>query len=29
MRWNWRLLRRTALVFIGVYVLVNLAKIFF
>jgi hypothetical protein len=29
MRWNGPLLRRTALIFISVYVLVNLAKLFF
>ena len=28
MRWNWRLLRRTARIFIGVYVLVNLVRLF-
>jgi hypothetical protein len=28
MRWNGPLLRRTALIFIGVYVLVNLVRLF-
>jgi hypothetical protein len=29
MRWSWSQFRRTALIFVGVYVFVNLVKLFF